>query len=143
VQVILRAMQRFSSKLPGILLAGWITLAAMSGGFSGLVVCIGEDGHVELEVARNGQCSDSARSQQAIERLEHCGPCLDLLWPCWSAVSEGALCRRTLEPEADRPLASAANKLTRDLAAPGFGPSPRISSTHPRPEIRGHVVLRL
>src|SRR5262245_18536673 len=50
----------------------------------GTVLCIGADGHIALEVANKGRCSDlaSAPSLEHItpvpQNTEHCGGCLDV-----------------------------------------------------------------
>ncbi len=55
------------------------------GGSGGVVLCLGEDGHVGIELEKNGSCVES--SNQATESLDcqidnephcHCGPCLDI-----------------------------------------------------------------
>lgn len=42
-----------------ILALSWMTLAVMASGVSGLVLCIGADGHVALEMAHEGRCQDT------------------------------------------------------------------------------------
>ena len=54
---------------------------------SNYVLCIGTDGHVEFEVAVNGQCADTHDLDEAHTKVvftavtvgeNHCGSCLDL-----------------------------------------------------------------
>src|SRR5262245_25065132 len=53
---------------------------------AGLVLCIGEDGHIALEFARNSRCTTpivptSALTQQITPWTslpDHCGPCVDV-----------------------------------------------------------------
>ena len=50
----------------------------------GTVLCIGADGHIALEIAKNGRCGNlvSALSPEHIspipQNTEHCGDCLDV-----------------------------------------------------------------
>lgn len=50
---------------------------------SGLVLCMGQDGHLELEYSINGRCSagDEAAREAALHAAageNHCGPCTDV-----------------------------------------------------------------
>jgi hypothetical protein len=62
----------------------------------GLVLCIGADGHVVFETARNGHCTTpiaptSTLSQQTIPWAsppDHCGPCVDVPLLTSDAVSQ-------------------------------------------------------
>jgi hypothetical protein len=54
-----------------------------SPGFTGLVLCLGNDGHFELESSINGKCGTSAASAHgpsliAADEESHCGSCTDV-----------------------------------------------------------------
>ena len=58
--------------------------------WSGIVLCIGADGHIELEDGRDSDCAtaagkaaseahyDHAALEMALEDFEDCGPCVDV-----------------------------------------------------------------
>ena len=58
--------------------------------WSGIVLCIGADGHIELEDGRDSDCAtdvgkaasethyDHAVAEMALEEFEDCGPCVDV-----------------------------------------------------------------
>lgn len=58
--------------------------------WSGIVLCIGADGHIELEDGRDSDCAtdvgkaasethyDHAALEMALEEFEDCGPCVDV-----------------------------------------------------------------
>jgi hypothetical protein len=57
----------------------------LPGQVTGTVLCIGEDGHIALEIAKNGRCdtlSMPASSHEQITKTlpgtDHCGPCVDV-----------------------------------------------------------------
>ena len=58
--------------------------AVMPMQLSNFVLCIGEDGHVELEFAINGSCTDIPSHDEDHDRVhsesddDHCGKCVDL-----------------------------------------------------------------
>jgi len=58
----------------------------------GTVLCIGEDGHIPLEMAKNGRCGTLSTPELSYEQItkmlsgiDHCGPCVDV------ALSSGPL----------------------------------------------------
>ncbi len=60
-----------------------ITTFFGSPGLSNLVLCLGNDGHLELEYSVNGKCGTNAKASQVAslhvsEGENHCGPCTDV-----------------------------------------------------------------
>lgn len=54
-----------------------------SHGFSGFVLCLGKDGHLEVEYSINGKCGTTTKVSQAAavqdsEPESHCGTCTDV-----------------------------------------------------------------
>ena len=59
-------------------------------GLEGLVVCYGDDGHIELEISVNGKCGSNFSTRTTLHNpseyrgdsltanQDHCGPCLDI-----------------------------------------------------------------
>ena len=73
------------------LLLGLLTIYPMAEhAWSGIVLCIGADGHIELEDGRASDCAtkvgkaaseshyDHAIAEIALEEFEDCGPCVDV-----------------------------------------------------------------
>jgi len=55
-----------------------------------IVLCVGEDGHVALELSHDGGCTGGAREQGPkepahVEGIESCGSCIDI--PLWGSLS--------------------------------------------------------
>ncbi len=82
-------MKEFRSSLTALFLAFGLLIPISS---TGLVLCIGADGHIALEPARNSRCttpmaSTSTPAQQITplpSQLDHCGPCIDV----WLSTSK-------------------------------------------------------
>ena len=113
-------------------LTAWITClsyllaAPLSVGAS--VICVGEDGHIAIEQAYNGSCSDSrekhddsstslpSQGEQQIDADDsHCGPCTDFaLLSNYTNVSKSSLdSSRSIEPQGEaQPLHVSACHLT-------------------------------
>jgi hypothetical protein len=82
-------MSRFRCRPYLSLIAFLAFLAAGFGEAAGGVLCIGSDGHVSLEPALNGVCSEAAfpaaasgvrgemQGSGSSMRASHCGPCVD------------------------------------------------------------------
>jgi hypothetical protein len=71
-----------------IFAVSWITLVLMGSGVSGMVLCIGADGHIALEMAHEGRCQDASDAPghdhpgdlalTAVGGSDCCGDCVDL-----------------------------------------------------------------
>jgi len=78
--------------LKQITLLGFLAIVIIPHGFSDLVLCVGEDGHLEIEVSLQGSCfscvSQDDHDQSEFGSLEedHCGNCLDMAF----STSSGA-----------------------------------------------------
>lgn len=60
-----------------------ITTFFGSPGLPNVVLCLGNDGHLELEYSVNGKCGTNSKAPQAASLLfseseSHCGPCTDV-----------------------------------------------------------------
>jgi hypothetical protein len=96
-----------------------------------IVLCIGADGHVTFEKARNGRCGTAGLQPSAATRLhtavtlaraDHCGPCVDI------PMLTGDTRQQSL-PVLPSPMQSAVPVLT---LAPGVLPfSPELVTTPP------------
>ena len=104
--------QRTAIPLIGLL----IYLSTVPMQLSNYVLCIGSDGHVEFEIAVNGQCTDTHDLHEGHTEIaittdtageSHCGACLDLaifvsldiepyLVPVQDALIHSPLCVTTL-----------------------------------------------
>lgn len=71
--------------IPLVWLLIYLSIVPMS--LPNYVLCVGSDGHVELEIAVNGQCADTYDSHEEHTRIviatspldeNHCGSCFDL-----------------------------------------------------------------
>ncbi len=76
----------------------------------GVVLCIGEDGHVELELSENERCSASEAYGHAsssvsflLDRDYHCGNCADIPMFCESTKSAIQQTRAVLQPALQAP----------------------------------------
>ena len=90
-----------------IFLIGWLCVFSMANpkALPGVVLCIGEDGHVELELAENERCSASEANGSAfsfesflLDRDDHCGNCADIPMFCESTKSAIQQTRAVLQP---------------------------------------------
>ena len=69
----------------------WICVVLAASGVSGMVLCIGEDGHVTLEWSQDGECQGGAETACDDEHGTHshleteaddcCGDCIDIAFP--------------------------------------------------------------
>lgn len=93
----------------------------------GRVLCIGENGHVEIEVAQDGHCiaadvqhdvTSQNRAALATAESPHCGPCTDV-----PLVASQVACT----------VKSARNAATDFSARPAFGHRPERLSVFPVP----------
>lgn len=93
-------------------------------GAGGLVLCIGADGHIGFEPARNSRCTPpiaptSTPSQQIApwtSQLDHCGPCVDA--PLLTSDADSQQCVQTFPR-------------LRQLEVPGFALVPWVVSAAP------------
>lgn len=64
------------------MVASLLTLAFLAGARADLVLCTGEDGHVELEQAAHGVCTGQGSSPETtgsgMASADHCGRCVDV-----------------------------------------------------------------
>jgi len=64
-----------------LLVLSWMAVTILVSGLSGVVLCIGSDGHVAIEVAHDGYCGDRDGTQQrsarpeALVRVTNCHCC--------------------------------------------------------------------
>lgn len=92
----------------------WCLLLAMSSStlanaasMLGQVLCIGDDGHVAVELVRGSDCDHSANSHPAPEpaylQQSHCGGCTDLSLSSADAVSNPQVAKALERVSADEP----------------------------------------
>ena len=107
-----------------------------------VVLCIGADGHVTLEAASNGRCSDAAvptsaarRPQTTVTRAsaDHCGPCLDVPLSTDATKEQLSSALHTF-PQLDAPglaLVTCLLSISLDLSTIPLGPCalPTVSTT--------------
>ena len=82
----------------------WISVVIAASGVAGMVLCIGEDGHVTLEWSQDGQCKggDSAARDDTHDTHSHladgadacCGDCIDIAFPTDSLSKTRGTARR-------------------------------------------------
>lgn len=83
------------------LLSVWLLASFFiaQGPIQDMVVCIGADGHIEVEAASEGVCaSDSGKTSTEIHSLstkveddDHCGPCVDIPFSIGNADHQNLL----------------------------------------------------
>lgn len=99
------AAMRTSAHYFRFLLVAWLCLISMADlqSIPGFVLCFGEDGHVELEVAVNDRCgSETANSDMAAlasRDADHCGDCSDV--PLFSDAMQSHFERPAAAPSPD------------------------------------------
>lgn len=73
----------------------------------GKVLCIGDDGHVAVEVVRGGNCEHTGNSHSVPEpsdgQQSHCGGCTDLNFSPSEAVSNPQVSKAMERDSADEP----------------------------------------
>lgn len=78
------AAMRTSAHIFRSLLVAWLCLITMADlqSLPGFVLCFGEDGHIELEIAVNDRCgpetADTGMAAFASKDADHCGDCSDI-----------------------------------------------------------------
>src|SRR5262249_4040745 len=92
----------------------------------GTVLCIGADGHIALEVAKNGRCGDlsSLQSREHItpipQNIDHCGACLDVSLSASNSDDQQMFSAPSAPPKLDAPVLGVAA-----LVIPVYVESPR------------------
>jgi hypothetical protein len=89
----------------------------------GTVLCIGADGHIALEVAKNGRCGNFSSPREHITQLplstEHCGGCIDVSLSASNSDDQQIFSMPSASPKLDAPvLALLAFVLPVSLASP-------------------------
>jgi hypothetical protein len=76
---------KFLQKIIRSAVLGVVSLSSLFGaqGSSSLVLCMGNDGHLELESSVNGKCGTVPKAEQATamhasDTESHCGTCMDV-----------------------------------------------------------------
>lgn len=85
-RVSIPAMSKVTIKAMKFLAVSWCTFSLIVSGASGMVLCVGADGHVSLELAHQGRCRDSCASgsRGRVSEIESnaqrdcCGGCVDV-----------------------------------------------------------------
>jgi hypothetical protein len=76
----------------------------------GTVLCIGADGHIALEIAKNGRCGDlsSVPSREHItpmpQNTDHCGVCVDVSLSASNSDDQQILSAPSASPKLEAPV---------------------------------------
>ena len=97
---------------------------------SNYVLCIGEDGHIEVEAATHGRCCPDARAAhtEIATEQDHCGACVDL--PIFSSLNTEQYVVSSEHAAAHDSVCTSAVLITHQ---PGVSPTLTVPSllTHP------------
>ena len=135
----------------------WATLSIVVAGFSGMVICISEDGHFAMEIAHHGRCDGQAEAPThggqpstatlCIGDSDGGGDCVDLSLPVDSMSHSVTKLRRadTLKGSLSRLPVEARVAATDASIRPGAPSVPRSAAQCLSPSLRmqSTIVLRI
>jgi hypothetical protein len=147
-----------AAKALRLLIVSWTTLAVTVSGLSGMVLCIGADGHITLEMADHGRCHEHPEAPpvhvprtvvaaDADADADCCGDCVDvsLLSETLLHVAPKPRYETSVKASLDRLAAAPGNVAVGPVRA-GFGSRHTPRGTCPRvsPALlaRRTIVLR-
>lgn len=82
----------------------------MPGQAIGTVLCIGADGHIALEIAKNGRCGHPSsvalreHVTQMPQNTDHCGPCVDVSLSASNSDDQQIFSAPSASPKLEAPV---------------------------------------
>ena len=143
-------MKRLSISITWAVFAAYFSLLA--GGAHGTVLCLGENGHIAIEAAQNGDCNrflpgfylSNPPSRKPVfsgGTNQHCGPCLDLALSTMYSYRMSEPAQKEVSPLQQKSSFSSTGHILFSETSPRIILSPEQFSEHIKASILRTTVL--